>query len=89
MFTVERSTKGRKRGKTCRPKRRRGRRCTIVKTLPGKFKLQGKQGTNTFKFSGRLASKKLRPGRYRLAAVPTDMVGNRGVAVRAAFKIVG
>lgn len=86
-FTVERLTKGRRAGGKCKARRRRGKRCTIAKTLRGSFTVTGVQGANSIKFSGRLNGRKLKPGDYRLVATPTDAVGNAGTAVRARFKI--
>ncbi|MBI4896744.1 MAG: right-handed parallel beta-helix repeat-containing protein [Actinobacteria bacterium] len=88
IFTVERLTKGRRSGAKCRAKRKRGKRCTITSALPGSFSAAGGSGTNTFKFTGRLSGRKLKPGNYQLVATPTDTVGNAGAAVRARFKIV-
>ena len=48
--------------------RRKGRRWIRV---PGKFKQAGRTGANALRFSGRLAGKRLRPGRYRLVATPS------------------
>jgi hypothetical protein len=87
-FTVERLTKGRRAGTKCKAKRRRGKRCTIAKALPGGFTVAGVSGANSFKFSGRLSGRKLKPGNYQLVAAPTDAVGNAGTPVRTRFKIV-
>ncbi len=66
--------------------RRRGR--TLYRRVRGSLTHAGQTGGNTFRFSGRLGARKLRPGRYRLAAVPTDAAGNAGAAVRATFRVV-
>ena len=87
-FTVEKLGKGRKKGKRCVSKRKKGKRCTIAKTLKGSFSLAGKQGANSFRFSGRLSGKKLKPGSYRLVSIPTDAAGNKGTAVRRNFRVV-
>jgi hypothetical protein len=73
-FTVERRVKGHKRGK---------------RNLPGSLILAGKQGSNSFRFSGRIGKKKLGPGRYRLVAKPTDVLTGDGALVRASFRVVG
>ncbi len=56
--------------------------------LPGTFTHRGRKGRNKFRFTGRLAGKRLNAGRYRLVAVPTDAAGNRGTRARASFEIV-
>jgi len=86
-FTVERAANGRRKGKKCVAKRKKGKPCTIYKRVKGSFTQSGKKGSNRFKFSGRVGGKKLRPGRYRLVAVATDTAGNRGKAVRSKFRI--
>ena len=59
--------------------RRNGRRWT---RLRGSFKHAGKAGANSLRFSGRLASKRLRPGTHRLVATPRG-----GAAARAPFTV--
>ena len=86
-FTVERATKGRRKGGKCVAKRRKGKRCTTYKQIKGSFAQAGKKGANSFKFTGRVGGKKLRPASYRLVAIATDTAGNRGHAVRTAFRI--
>jgi len=85
-FTVERRGAGRKvRGK-CRARTRANggrKRCDL--RLKGSFKQQGVQGANSFLFTGRLKSRKLRPGRYNLVAKP---LGTGAKAARVRFKIV-
>jgi hypothetical protein len=85
-FTVEQLTTGRRAGKKCvkQTAANKGKaKCTLVKKLAGGFSNSGTTGQNQFKFSGRLGSRALKPGRYRL-------VGSAGgVEKRAAFKIVG
>jgi virginiamycin B lyase len=87
-FTVERQTAGRKKGKKCVPQTRRNRRakkCKRYVKVKGSFTHAGKSGANSFRFTGRIANKKLRPGRYQLvASVPTSSAKPK----RAAFKIV-
>jgi hypothetical protein len=85
-FTVERASKGRRVGGKCRKQtagNREKRKCTRYKALKGSFSHQGAGGQNRFKFTGRIRSKSLKPGKYRL-------VGSAGGSVkRAAFRIVG
>jgi hypothetical protein len=84
-FFVERRLPGRKVGKRCVKQTRANRtkkKCSRFKRLKGGFTHSGQAGQNRFKFSGRIAGKGLRPGRYRL-------VGKTGsVSKAASFKIV-
>jgi hypothetical protein len=94
-FTVQRRTTGRKvkkKGKKARcvartRKNRRKRKCTRYVKLKGSFTQAGKAGKNRFKFSGRLRSRKLKPGRYKLIATPSAG-GQKGKARSKAFRIV-
>ena len=87
-FTIERRVTGRRSGRRCSTTRRRGRRCSTFKKVSGSFRHSGKQGANSFRFSGRLRGRKLPPGSYRLTGLPVDAAGNRGKPVRATFRIV-
>ena len=53
-------------------------RCVRTVTLHGSFTVNGKTGTNSFRFTGRLAGRTLAPGSYTLIATPTEqgLVGN-------------
>jgi hypothetical protein len=85
-FTVEQLTTGRKVGKKCvkqTPANKGKKKCDLAKRLSGGFSETGAAGQNGFKFSGRLGSKALKPGRYRLVGSAGDVVK------RANFKIVG
>jgi hypothetical protein len=92
-FTVERRTSGRRVGRRwprCVPPTRRNRnrrRCTRYVRVRGSFQHLGQLGSNSFRFTGRLQGRKLKPGRYRLVGVPRDSTGNLGNRVRAAFRI--
>jgi hypothetical protein len=85
-FSVEQLITGRKAGKRCvkQTAANKGKaKCTFAKKLNGGFSDQGSTGQNHFKFSGRLGSRALKPGRYKL-------VGSAGgVDKSAAFKITG
>ena len=90
-FTIERAALGRKvKGKCVKPRRsnRKKKKCTRWVAVKGSFEHQGATGPNSFRFTGRLRSKKLKPGRYRLVGTPTDVAGNVGRAVRTKFQIV-
>ena len=47
----------------------------------------GGRDVNLFRFTGRLGSKTLKPGSYRLVAVARDPAGNTATTVRAAFAV--
>jgi hypothetical protein len=90
-FTVERRMTGRRRGHKCvapTRKNRKARHCTRYRRLRGSFSRAGTAGSNSFRFTGRLRGKKLRPARYRLVMVATDSAGNRSKPARARFRIV-
>ena len=66
----------------------RHRRRTSYVPVRGSFTHAGEVGGNTLPFSGRLSGRRLRPGRYRLIALPVDAAGNPGNAALAPFRIV-
>ena len=68
-------------------KNRKARKCTRRTTLPGSFTVTGNPGANSFRFTGRLADKRLKPGSYRLVATPTAF-GESGPPASAGFRIV-
>jgi hypothetical protein len=84
-FGVERKLPGRKVGKRCVKQTKANRakkKCPLFKKVKGSFTHSGLAGSNTFRFSGRLNGKGLKPGSYRL-------VGRTGsVSKAASFKIV-
>jgi hypothetical protein len=68
-FTVERKLPGRRVGGKCanpKPANRGKKKCARFKALRGGFDDQGAAGPNSFKFSGRVGRKALKPGKYRL-----------------------
>jgi hypothetical protein len=76
-FTVQQSQPGRKSGTGRRARcvaptnrNRKAKRCTRIVTLPGSFTLSGRVGSNSFGFTGRLAGRKLKLGRYTMVATP-------------------
>ncbi|MDX6698832.1 MAG: hypothetical protein QOE65_2229 [Solirubrobacteraceae bacterium] len=89
-FTIERQLAGRKVGRRCVAQTRANRRRPACpRFVPaGSFVHAGKAGANSFKFSGRVAGRKLAPARYRLVAVAVDAARNRSVAIRVSFRIV-
>jgi hypothetical protein len=73
VFTVERRTVKKRKGK---------KRRVVFKRVKGSFSLDGTGGAGSFKFSGRVNGRALKPGGYRL-------VGTTGaVSRRAGFRIV-
>jgi Divergent InlB B-repeat domain len=90
-FTIQRPVKGRRKGHKCvakTKKNRKAQRCTRYVKLKGSFSRISKAGSNSFRFTGRLRRKKLRPGRYRLVLVATDAAKNKSKPKRAKFRIV-
>jgi YVTN family beta-propeller protein len=89
-FTIERKTSGRKSGKKCSKKTKKNRskkKCTLFKGA-GSLSAAGKAGKNKTRFSGKVKSKKLKPGAYRATAVATDSAKGRSAAKTVSFKIV-
>jgi hypothetical protein len=89
-FRVKQRRPGRRsaRGRCVKPNRqnRSRRSCTRLVTLRGGFTRAGTAGSNSFRFTGRLRRRKLRPGRYLLAATPTA-TGRSGPTRTAGFRI--
>lgn len=89
-ITIQKASNGRKIGKRCvKPtaKNRKAKPCTRYTTL-GKLTRASVAGANRVPFSGRLGTKKLKPGKYRASLVAKDAAGNSSKAVRLAFKVV-
>jgi hypothetical protein len=84
-FMVERRTAGRRAKGKCVKKTRANagkKKCALFKPLGSGFTHAGAAGQNHFEFSGRIGSKTLKPGSYRLAGTAG------GVVKRASFRIV-
>jgi len=89
-FSVERSRSGRRRGRSCVKqtlRTRHGKRCVRWVRVRGSFSRHGEAGSDSFRFTGRIGGRRLRPGKYRLAAVPRDLLGTSGTVKRARFRI--
>jgi hypothetical protein len=81
----------RKRKRVCaKPtrKNRKRRKCTRYKRAGRTLVRTSKAGKNRVKFTGRIARKALKRGRYRLTIVATDAAGNASKARRLNFRIV-
>lgn len=78
LFRVDQAKRGVKVKSSClAPKKgRKGKSCTRYVPLPGAIGTAGTAGVNTFAWDGRLAGKKLGPGKYRLTGVAKDAAGN-------------
>jgi hypothetical protein len=90
-FAVQARRRGRRVGRRCRKPTRGNqlrRSCKRWVRVRGAVSVQGGLGPNSFRFSGRLRGRKLRPGHYRLVARATDAASNRGRAVVRRFRIV-
>jgi autotransporter-associated beta strand protein len=90
-FRVELQQTGRIVGGTCvkRTSTNAGnKRCTFFAPLAGSFATSARAGAGSVQFSGRLRSRKLKRGSYRLVATPRDPAGNIGAVVRARFRIL-
>jgi hypothetical protein len=66
----------------------RARSSKYVRTRLG-FSRRALAGLNSFRLSGRLRGRRLRPGRYRLVLVAVDAAGNASSPARARFSVVG
>lgn len=97
VFTVERELAGwrvRRTGRSApvclRPTNgspARGRRCTLRRRA-GALARRAPAGPNTLRFSGRIGTRKLPAGSYRLTIVAKDAAGNASRPARLAFRIV-
>jgi len=58
------------------------------RTMAGSLVHRGTAGDNTLRFTGRLGTKALQPGRYRLRAVAKDTAGRTSDARRVVFTVV-
>jgi hypothetical protein len=90
-ITFERKARGRRSGGRCvapRPANRGARSCVRWLKIRGKIERAGTAGPNSFRFTGRLAGRKLAPGAYRALTVATDAVGNRSAVTRRGFSVL-
>jgi hypothetical protein len=85
-FVVEQSLKGHRKGRACK-RHGRGKRCTLI-VRKATLTRSGQSGANQLGFSGRLGSRKLSPGSYKLVVRAVDAAGNRSGTKTVSFTIV-
>lgn len=94
-FTVKRKQAGLKVGRSCLKATRklrsqlrgRPRTCDVLTPVRGSFAYSGAQGSNRFRFTGRMSGRGLAAGRYVLSAVAVDAAGIKGRTHTAGFAI--
>jgi pimeloyl-ACP methyl ester carboxylesterase len=86
-LSVQRSGRGREAGGRCLASNRRGPPCTRFVSVRGSFTRDRPAGADGFTFTGRIAGRALRQGRYRLMATPSAN-GRTGRPAREQFRIV-
>lgn len=91
-FGVQRLATGRKIAGKCVPRtklnRSKGKACRRWKGVRGSLVHAGLPALNSLRFKGRIGSKKLARGKYRLTARAADGAGNRSVKRFAKFSVV-
>jgi hypothetical protein len=89
-FTIERRQGGRRVAGNCvrQTKKNRKRPACIRFTLGGALNQQGVSGKNSKRFTGKIGTKTLKPGRYRATLIGTDAAGNASAPARVSFRIV-
>ena len=88
-LSVERVSRGRRAGGRCVSPTRANRgkpACARYSGVGGGVTRRGVAGTNRLRFTGRVSTRRLRPGRYRLVATPSAD-GLRGDARRVRFGV--
>jgi Tol biopolymer transport system component len=89
-LVIERSTSGRRKGRTCvKPtkKLRKAKKCTLW-LRAGTLTRQSAAATTKLTFSGRIGKKALKPGSYRAVVSAVDAAGNASAKRTLAFKVV-
>lgn len=85
---AERLTKGRRKGRACLPKLRRGKPCTVAVRQRGTVVVKAaRAGVLTIALSGRFGGRALAPGRYALVVTARDAAGNTTQPVRVSFTV--
>jgi hypothetical protein len=57
--------------------------------LRGSLRRRGRAGANSFHFDGRVGSRRLKRGTYRVVALAADAAGNRRSARPVRLRVVG
>jgi hypothetical protein len=87
--TIQRALPGRRARGRCvrpRPSLRRASPCARYREI-GRLRRGGTKGANRIRFTGRIASRALRFGRYRALIRATDQAGNRSAPRAARFRV--
>lgn len=88
-FFAQKPAAGRLVGKSCRKpsaKNRKGKRCTRWLRASKSFRSNGKKGSNSVKFTGKVGKSTLKRGRYRIAATAVDKAKGKSPQRTAAFR---
>ena len=92
-FTVRQARTGRRKGSgkaarcvSATRANRKAAKCTRTVTRAGSFTQTAKRGTNSFRFTGRLGGRPLKPGAYTLVATPRAASGT-GRSATSRFRI--
>lgn len=88
-FFAQKPAAGRLVGKSCRKpsaKNRKGKRCTRWLRASKSFRANGKKGSNSVKFTGKIGKSTLKRGRYRIAATAVDRAKGKSPQRTAAFR---
>lgn len=88
-FRIDRRLAGRRVGGRCRRATRRnrdGRRCSLYAKV-GSFSRPGTAGANRIPFSGKIGTRALRPGSYRLSITAIGANGARSAVKRIRFRV--
>jgi hypothetical protein len=89
-IAIQRNLPGRRSGGRCvrpSPRLKHAKRCVRPHAV-GTLKSSAVSGANRMRFSGKIAKRALRPGRYRAVIRATDAAGNVSAPARLRFRIV-
>jgi virginiamycin B lyase len=89
-LTIEQALPGRAKGRSCaKPSRtnRKGKKCTRY-AKKGALTRTGQSGQNEVAFSGRIGSKALKPGHYRVGIAGTDSAGQTSAVQYGRFTVL-
>jgi hypothetical protein len=63
-------------------------RRVVTRRTAGRLIRSARSGSNVLRFSGRIGSKALKPGRYRAVLTATDAAGNRSAPKSVSFRVL-